>query len=370
MKVLHISGARSWGGNEQQLLYLVEELQKYPVSQKLFCFKDSPLMERMKENSIEIFAMNAVSAFSSEYHRSLKNTVKEQAIDIIHLHTSDAVTGFVITDLLYSLKTPTLFAKKGIRSKMSFLSKQKYNYKGIDKILCISHYVKRHFQKELYSRNQDKLEIVYNGVKLQEKRSAAFRLREKLDIANNHLLIGNIANHTAAKDLPTMLKMVDHLANTLEVRDFHIVQIGKPSKLTRQLESDVKQLGLEKYITFMGFVKDASSFLPQFDMFVMSSEREGGPSSIVEAFANRTPVLSTKVGVVEEVIKDGENGFVVEVGDYREMANKVKEFRDHPELSEQFAEKSYKIFLQKFSVEQLGRNTFNIYESLVQQKNN
>lgn len=364
MNILHVSGARSWGGNEQQLMYLIKELQNYPISQKMFCFRGSPLAEELKNYPVEILSIDPAKPYSSAYRQFFKKIVVENDIDVIHLHTSDSVTGFVITDMLHSLETPTLFAKKGIRNKMGLLSRLKYNYKGIDKILCISNYVRKHFKDQLSKRNHDKLVTVYNGVKIPEDQEAGFKLREKLGIGPEIFLVGNIANHTNAKDLPTLIKTADYLVNILKVKDVHFVQIGKFSKLTPELKQSMRSAQLESYFTFMGFVRNASALLPQLDLFVMTSEREGGPSSIVEAFAHRTPVASTKVGVVEEVIVDGENGYVVEVGDYQDLAAKIQKFKNAPGLEKKFGEKSYEIFQEKFTAEQLGRNTYKVYQSL------
>ncbi|HET7361013.1 MAG TPA: glycosyltransferase family 4 protein, partial [Salinimicrobium sp.] len=322
-----------------------------------------------KNHPLEILAFEKTKPYSSKYRNILKTIVREHKIDVIHLHTSDSVTGYVVTDLFHQLKTPTLFARKGIRRKMGLLSKFKYNYKNIDRILCISEYVKKHFGEDLYNRNRHKLVTVYNGVKIKEtKPEAAFQLRQKLNLDPGTFLIGDIANHTQAKDLHTLIKMVDKLVNVYQEKNVHVVQIGKFSKLTPELKLQVEKLGLEPYFTFMGFVKNASTFLAQFDVFVMTSEREGGPSSIVEAFYNKTPVISTKVGVVEEVIEDGINGFSVDVGDADGLAKKIIMFKNNPGLSEEFKEKSYTLFLNKFTAQQLGENTLKVYQDLILNK--
>tara|TARA_R100001369_G_scaffold20091_1_gene36554 strand:+ start:28405 stop:29535 length:1131 start_codon:yes stop_codon:yes gene_type:complete len=368
MTVLHVSGAQVWGGNEQQLTYLINDLDRLGVTQKIFCFSETPLFNAVRELPIETLSSKPLSPYSAEYRSFFANVVKKHAIDIIHLHTSDSVTGYVVTDLIKNLKTPTLFARKGIRNKTSFLSKQKYNYKNIHGILCISEYVKKHFGAILSEKNKKKLVTVYNGVKVEDiPKNAAFKLRDKLNLSAETFLIGNIANHTNAKDLPTLVKVVDHLVNELKVTDFHLIQIGDFSKNTDNLKELVREKNLDSYITFMGFVENASSFLSQFNVFLMTSEREGGPSSIVEALYHKTPVISTKVGVVDEVIEDGVNGFTADVRDYVQLAKKIARFKSMPELSKQFSDLSYEIFLKKFTADQLGKNTLAVYQKLVRE---
>lgn len=368
MTVLHVSGAQVWGGNEQQLLYLINDLNRLGVTQKIFCFSETPLHKALESLTIEVFDSAPLNPYSRQYRSFLSELVKKNSIDIIHLHTSDSVTGYVVTDIIKHLKTPTLFARKGIRNKTSFLSRQKYNYKNIHGILCISEYVKKHFGEILSEKNKKKLVTVYNGVKVEDfPVKAKFQLREKLNLSMDSFIIGNIANHTNAKDLPTLINVVDHLVNNLKITDFHLVQIGDFSKNTDHLKKLVREKELDKYITFVGFVEKASSFLDQFNVFLMTSEREGGPSSVVEALYHKTPVISTKVGVVDEVIEDGVNGFTAEIRDHVQLAEKIARFKSSPELAEKFSLRSYEIFKKKFTADHLGKNTLAVYEKLVRE---
>lgn len=369
MKVLHVSGAVSWGGNEQQFTYLLDELPKHGVKQYLFCYKDTPLHRAAKQHPVEIISIKKVKPHSSAFREALVKAVKENDIDVIHLHTSNAVTAYVLTDMVNPLQTPTVFARKSVRRKNSFLSVLKYNYKNIDKVLCISKYVEQHFKRVLWKRNHHKFRLVYNGVRPEEMhRKAPFQLRKKLNLDQETFLIGNIANHTKAKDLRTLVRTLDELVNRHGIKDIHLVQIGEFTKRTEAIKQEIAKYKLEPYITLMGFVEKASAFLPQFDLFFMTSEREGGPSSIVESFFHKTAVVSTRVGVVDEIIEDGKNGFSAEVGDYKSLAEKINSFKKNPEYQKNFPERSHEIFLKKFTAEQLGKNTFNLYRELLGEK--
>lgn len=365
MKVLHVSGARSWGGNEQQLLYLVEELAKHEVDQVLFCYENTPLHQKAKGLPVTIKSIHKSKPYSSTYTKALAKIVKKEGVDLIHLHTSDSVTGFMVTDMFHSLNTPTVFAKKGISSNVSTLSKIKYNYRNINRIICVSEYVKKNFVPYIKEKNRHKLVTVYDGVKEEALPAAAtFNLRDKLKLSKDTFLIGNIANHTNAKDLPTLIAMVDQLVNKMYLKDIFVVQIGEFSKLTPNLELLVKQHGLEPYFRFMGFQENASSFLPQFDVFVMTSSREGGPTSVLEAFFKKTPVISTRVGVVEEAIQDGVNGYVANLGDSKTLAEKLVHFKNDPSLGKSFSERSYQLFIDKFTAQRFGEKTYEVYKDV------
>lgn len=371
MNVLHVSGAVSWGGNEQQFTYLLDELPKHGVNQFLFCFHNSPLHKAALKHPVKIIDIPRIKPHKNRFQKSLNEAVTENEIDIIHLHTSNAVTGYVLADIFYSLDTPTVFARKSVRKRNSFPSILKYNYKNIHKVISISQYVERHFKRVLWKRNHHKFNIVYNGVRPEEiNRKAPFQLRDKLNLEPGTFLIGNIANHTKAKDLSTFVKTINKLVNQQGVKDIHVVQIGEFTKRTEAIKKEIAEYKLENYITLMGFVEKASAFLPQFDLFLMTSEREGGPSSIVESFFHKTPVISTKVGVVDEIIENGVNGFYTEVGDYESLAEKIKIFKETPRFHTEFPEKSHQIFQKKFTAEKLGKSTFKVYQDMLQERAN
>ncbi|QED37442.1 glycosyltransferase family 4 protein [Antarcticibacterium arcticum] len=366
MKVLHVSGAKSWGGNEQQLLYLVEELEKYEVEQYLFCYENTPLHQKARDFPVKIKTIRKSKPYSTRYAKALSHLIREEKIDLIHLHTSDSVTGFMVTDMFHSLKTPTVFAKKGISSRVSALSKIKYNYRNINRIMCVSNYVKRNFSPYIKKKNLHKLVTVHDGVKVEKFPAApVFTLREKLEIGEGTYLIGNIANHTKAKDLSTLILMMDHLVNNLSIKDVHLVQIGEFSRLTNELRQLIETRKLKDHITLLGFTENASSFLPQFDVFVISSIREGGPTSLIEALYKKTPVISTRVGIVEDAIVDGENGFSTPVGEPEALAQKIKLLKEDPALAQKFRELSYTTFLNNFTAEVLGKQTLKIYEDVI-----
>ena len=367
MKVLHVSGARSWGGNEQQLMYLIDELAGLGVEQKIFCFTGTPLFEEVKNHPVEILDSAYAKPHTSAYRKFFRDLVKQHKIDVIHLHTSDSVTGFVVTDLFKNLGVPTVFAKKGVREKNSILSKYKYNYPAIDRIIVISEYVKNNFKKVLKPKNYHKMVTVHNGIKLMDRGAPDFEIREKLGLQKEIVLLGSIANHTRAKDLMTLIKAVEIVVKE-GVTNFHLVQMGTPSKLTQEYEKAVAAAGIDSHFTFLGFVPNAASFMPQLTALVISSKREGGPSSLMEAFSKKTAVITTKVGIVEEVIEDGKNGFFVEPEDPGALAEKMIEFIENPQLEKKFADRSFDKFQENFTAKHLGKKTLEVYKELIKTK--
>ena len=203
-----------------------------------------------------------------------------------------------------------------------------------------------------------------NSLEIQNIRTKV-NLRESLNISDSFKIVGNIAIHTNAKDLPTFINVVDEVVNTLKRKDIKFVQIGEFSKNTPQLKQLVKEKDLEDYVFFTDKIEQAFSIVNQLDLFLMTSEREGGPTSVLESMLLGTPVVSTSVGVVPEVIKDGENGLVATVKDFKKLAKKLISLIDDSNLQSVFSEKSKIIITNHFTAKVIARKTIAEYKRLI-----
>jgi glycosyltransferase involved in cell wall biosynthesis len=371
MKVLHVSGAKSWGGNEQQMIDLISELNKLGVENTVLGVGNSPLEKECSRQNISFIICKKTKLNKFANYGYLKQLVSELKTDIIHLHTSDALTVYTISDLLFRLKTPTVFSKKGMGNSSSILSKYKYNYKNLSAIVCVSEKVKSDFSKILNRKTISKLMVIYDGISVNRIQEPKYDLINNLKINNKEShIIGNIANHVRAKDLRTLMLMMNELVNVLGERNVHLIQIGNfKDKITIDIQKLINDNNLSNNVTLTGFLEDASSFISQFDVYVMSSEREGLPLTVYEAFYKKTPIVSTKAGGIPETIIDGKNGYLVDVKDYKNLAVKTKQLLYDEKLKNQFRKKSYELFVAKFTAEKCAQNTITIYNKMKKQKN-
>ncbi len=367
MTVLHISGARSWGGNEQQLVDVIPELERLGVNNIIFGIAGSPLHTRLRKENVSFISSKEAKIHKGKNFKFLKAIVREYRPALIHLHTSDAVTLYVISDILFRLKVPAVLSKKGIGSSMSFLSIYKYNYHGIKKIIGVSNAVKKDLEKNVIKpKNHHKLTVVYDGVNLNRtKLVRKEKLRDIFNIDDDHFIIGNIANHVKAKDLGVLIEMMNYLVNKLSIKNVHLVQMGEFSGLTESLKSKVNDYALNGFVSFGGFQKNAVDFIPQFNVYVMSSEREGLPITIFESFYKKTPVVSTMAGGIPEAIVDSQNGFLVEKKDYKALAEKVQRLLNDQELADVFTTRSNKIFYERFIASVTAENTLKVYNDVI-----
>ncbi len=365
MKVLHVSGARSWGGNEQQLIYIIPELEKLNVSNIVFGVKNSLLEKECGKQKITFICSKEKKLNKFSNYKLLKKIINEEFPDVIHLHTSDSLTVFTISDLLFNLKVPTVFSKKGTGSSSSFLSRFKYNYKNVSSIICVSEKVKNEFSLILTQKTKEKLNIIYDAVAvLLLDQHAAFNLKTKYRIPKESLLIGNIANHTKAKDLDTLIDTADYLINQMCVKNVFFIQIGEFSNLTEGFKSKTKAKNLDNQFVFTDKLNQAYLFNHQFDIFVLTSEREGGPTALIEAMFMERPIVSTNVGIIQEIIKSEQNGYISEIKDFVALAENIKTLVLDADKRKNIVKRNRELILNNNSAQIIAQKTLELYQSI------
>ena len=151
------------------------------------------------------------------------------------------------------------------------------------------------------------------------------------------------------------------MRNDLNYKNVYFVQVGEFSKLTPQLKEYAEQKKVNSHLIFMDKVENASALNSQFDAFLLTSQREGGPTSVLEAMLIGVPIVSTNVGVIPDGIKDGENGFVASVKDYKNLAQKLKMLLGNEDLKADFIQKSKLIVESKFTAFEIAKETKDEY---------
>jgi len=320
MHILHLSAVKNWGGGENHIENLCAELSisDPEVKNTIFCVRNGTFHKRLQKTNLQFIPATLWPKFDPRFFIKLGRVCKKHKVDIIHIHDPSAILLAILADKFFNLP-PFVFSKK-----TSFPIKQrkktlfKYNYPKIKKILCVSEETKNIASKGI--TDHSKLVTIYHGTNLKTKSAETpFLLREKCNIPPNKKIIGNIANHIRAKHLDTWVDVADIIINKEKRDDFFFVQIGTFTDRTEALKERVKELNLESYMEFMGYTPNASNFLPQFDLSLITSQSEGVPQVIYESFYHKTPVISTNVGGIPEIVDHNINGLMAPMHDHNKI---------------------------------------------------
>jgi glycosyltransferase involved in cell wall biosynthesis len=102
--------------------------------------------------------------------------------------------------------------------------------------------------------------------------------------------------------------------------------------LRRTLAAEARRLGLVDHVEFRGAITDMTAVYASAEILVLPSDWEGTPNVLLEAMATGMPVLATRVGGVPGLVRDGENGLLVDVEDEESLACQLQRLVEEPEL--------------------------------------
>lgn len=179
--------------------------------------------------------------------------------------------------------------------------------------------------KSLYPKYIQKRAVVIGNIAPDIKEERKF---------NNlrHKTVCSVGRLHDDKDFWTLIKAFQIVVKTKQNAELHIYGEG-PQK--RELMVYADSLGIGKNIIFNGFSKNIAEELLQYEVFAFSSPSEGMPNALLEAMASGLPCVSTNCDFgPSELITDGVNGFLVDVGDACMMAERIVTLLDNRQLRE------------------------------------
>lgn len=318
MNILHISTMRHWGGGEIQLFNLLKGSARYSPNDNLvvLCVENSMIDTNFsKLNHIKLHAVRMAFRFDIKFILEINKLCQKYDIDIIHLHESHALTLCTLARFFYK-KLPTLiYSKKTsfpVRKRYSILNK--YNQDYLQKIICVSQKTKDIVRAGV--ERPDRVVTIYDCIYDNEDEMQKNSLTELVKLDDGCIVIGHIANHNEAKDILLLPKIANKLTNEYERKDIYFVQIGKQGKCTKEFFKLIKEYRLEEHFKVLGFVRDASTYISDFNILLMTSKIEEIPITLHEAMINRVPIVTTNAGGIAELVESEKNGLVSKTGDY------------------------------------------------------
>jgi glycosyltransferase involved in cell wall biosynthesis len=165
--------------------------------------------------------------------------------------------------------------------------------------------------------------IIRSGVDLREFSRRAgdpARTRRELRIPESAPVVGTVGRLSPQKDPLTFIRMAARVVSLMP--NTHFVMVGD-GPLRQEVERLVQEHGLDGRVHLTGIRRDVPALLQMFDVFVLASLWEGLPRVIPQAMAASVPVVASEADGIAEIIRSGENGFMVRPGDDAALAERV-----------------------------------------------
>jgi glycosyltransferase involved in cell wall biosynthesis len=368
IKILHILGSANFGGTELMTSRLITKMSSEFHNSVCFLSEKGPIGEELESQGINVYYLPLKGlSFVIQLFRLYK-LLFDNRFHIIHLYGLKAnLVGRIIGKLagikviiggLRSLY-PFVRAPKKLAfllDRLTFNLSQGYvsNSKMAIEFLVANGY------------NRKKFWLIYNGINIEEFNSSLKKdiIKQNYKLPLNKPIITCIANLHQVKGHNNLIKAL-YIVKKMD-KSFVALFIGE-GELKTDLCNSVKKLNLDDDILFLGrrSPKEIVDLLAVTDIFVLSSLREGLPTSIIEAMAAGCPVVATRVGGVTELVVDGVTGFLVNSSDTDEIASKLILLLNNPELRAKMGTEGRLRATNKFSLPRMVSEYESLYKNFL-----
>ncbi len=293
-RVLHVLSSNKYSGAENVACTIITNLvDKFDM---VYCSPRGPVEKILKERGVKYIGIDKLN------HKNLKAVVKNFRPDIIHAHdyrASLVASRFgkkyeVVSHI--HLDNPKV-RKFGIWSVLYWISASKYK-----NIIWVSESAFKNYYFKNSKRIKKKSIVLRNVIDGKYIRAKANEY--KVDDSFDLVFIGRLSEQKNPERAIEIVRMIKGYKN-----DIKMAMIGDGEKYNK-IKKMIAEYGLQNNIKLYGFVGNPYPILKNAKILFMTSKFEGTPMVILEAQALGKPIVSTRVGGLEKLVKNGENGFL------------------------------------------------------------
>ena len=309
-------------------------------------------------------------------YKRIKQIIEEFQPDIVHTHAAKA--GALGRRAAFACKVPIVVHTFHGHVFHSYFGKIKTSiYKLIEKrlakkstgIIAISEIQKNELSKVHRIVKNDKVKVIPLGFDLSKFRRTNDEDRQltrlKLELSEETIAIAIVGRLAAIKDHSFFLDVAERVL-TLTAKKVHFFIVGDGSErevIEKRVNSINKQHG--SVITMTSWIIDIATFNKGMDIMCLTSKNEGTPVSLIEAQASGIPLVTTDVGGVTDVVKDGETGFIVPLDRIDLFVDKMLILIEDEKKRKIMSQNGWSFVEQKFHYERLVRDMENYYWDLL-----
>ncbi|HZB24162.1 MAG TPA: glycosyltransferase family 4 protein [Gaiellaceae bacterium] len=305
----------------------------------------------------------------------LAQLIRRERPTILHTHTAKAgavgrLAALVSGDarppiVVHTFHGHVLRGYFGPLRTLGFRLLERWLARGTDALVAVSPEVRDDLVR-LGVAPREKFTVVRLGIELEERLGGASNGRDEtrrvLGIGPERFTVGWIGRMTGVKRTGDVLLAFKELRE--RGVDAVLCMVGDGPE-REQVEQRAHDLGIMRDTLFLGYQENVAPFYSAFDAMILPSGNEGTPVSAMESLAAGRPVVATRVGGVPDVVRDGEDGFLVELGDVRELAGALARLADDPELRVRMGEAGRARVLPRYAVQRLVDDVDRLYRALL-----
>jgi glycosyltransferase involved in cell wall biosynthesis len=354
INVLYIIQCLGIGGTEKQLVELIRGLKNSQFTPHLCTLIPSEgLIKELSIPKIQLHFRSFLDPSLLSNLARLSAFIRRHEIHLVQAFFQDPFLLSAFLKPWHQFKLIGSFRDLGFWRTPTEVCKMRMAYRFFDGFIANSQAVKD------YIVNVDRLpagrmEVIRNGIYVDGTQTSA---------TGGPPLVGIVANcNRAVKRVQDFIHAAAlvHRAHP-EVR-FAIVGDGP---LRQDLERLSCGLGIGDVLKFTGRLSDPLDLVRGFSVGVITSETEGFCNAILEYMACGVPVVAASTGGNPELVRDGENGFLVPVGDVRQMARRISQLLEEDAMREHMRVANLARVAEEFSISRMVSEHQSFYRKIL-----
>lgn len=351
--VLNIRSSRFIGGPEKQILGFAQKVRRHGIVPSVACWElangKPALVSAARSAGLDTVVLPFRRRLDPRAFGDVLRVVRQSGADVVAGHDYKAV--LLALPACRLLGIPIVGHARGWTAHTArvrvYEAAERAALRALDLVVAVSE-AKR---SELLRLGMpgSKVITVYNSVDTAQYVSADGRrmqARKVFGLEDGAQVIGSVGRLSQEKGHAVLIEALVLLRDAGCAPKLLVIGDG-PEEV--HLKDAVRRLGLEAQVIFAGFREGADRLIAGLDLLVLPSLSEGLPNVVLEAYANRVPVVASRVGGVPEVVEHPRTGLLVPPRDPCALAEAVRAVLGDRQTAVRMAEAGFELVSRRFS---------------------
>ncbi len=387
MNVMQVISNLEVGGAQEVVRTLAEHLAAAGCRTVVCAFGDGPLrqdierlglpVELIPDRRSSVVDLPGFLGEMARIRRELNALIDRYEIDVIQTHLLTTLNFLLLTlrpgrpvQIYWTFQNARFVLREEHLGKRKILLRPKrlahrllYRWGGrrVDGLIAVAEDVKTSIQAHIGGIPEAKIPVIFNSVDFRRYQIDVDRaaVRGRLGLRPSDQLLAVVATFKEQKGHRYLLEAATLLGDRRP--DLHLLLIGD-GELRTALEERTRALGLAERVHFLGTRRDVPELLAASDGFVLPSLWEGLSVALVEAMAGALPVVATRVSGTNQVMVDGETGWLVPPADPAALAAAIEALLADPKEAAARGDRARRRVEKLFSAQKQARDHLALFE--------
>lgn len=350
------------GGAERCLFELACRLDRRRFAVQVAALQDGPYAARLEKEGIPVHVLGVRGAWDVGKLRTMVRLLRRERIDLLHTH-------LVHADLVgrpAAMLAGTPHYVHTLHSAQGFYRWRHYAFARLlagrcEKLICVSQAV-REFHVRKTGLPPQRYQVIPNGIDaafFAHRAELRTTTRGQWGVSDGEVVAAFVGRLVEEKGVDVLLETIGRLAG----KPIRFVIVGEGPR-RRQVETFLATpAGAHSRMT--GHVGDIRGVLSAADLFVMPSRCEGFGLAAAEAMAAGLPVVASRIPSLQEIIRDGVSGVLVETDNASQFAQAIDALAQDAALRDRLGRAAREQIVSRYSIEANIQAHEELYQSLI-----